>query len=83
MPLLPRWFAAIVYAFLIWTASVHLGWHYALDGVLAALLTVVLWWVTGLLKAPASAGKPVEGRPVGSTPNGITVDVTGAPAPVR
>ncbi len=32
-----------VYALMIWIASVHLGWHYALDGVVGAAMMGVLW----------------------------------------
>lgn len=32
-----------VYALLIWIASVHLGWHYALDGVVGAAMMGALW----------------------------------------
>ncbi|HVF83655.1 MAG TPA: phosphatase PAP2 family protein [Sphingomicrobium sp.] len=35
------------YAGLIWIGSFHLGWHYAIDGLVAAALTVGLWRVTG------------------------------------
>jgi len=41
-----------VYVALIWIASVHLGWHYALDGAVALLLAVPIWaiggWLAGL-----------------------------------
>jgi len=40
-----------LYVVLVWIASVHLGWHYALDGAVALLLAAVIWkvsdWVTG------------------------------------
>lgn len=32
-----------VYALTIWIASVHLGWHYALDGVVGAAMMGALW----------------------------------------
>jgi hypothetical protein len=42
------WVAA-AYAALMWVASVHLGWHYAVDGIVAALVTVPLWCACGRL----------------------------------
>lgn len=35
------------YAVLIWIGSFHLGWHYAVDGLAAAALTIGLWKVSG------------------------------------
>ncbi|MDA5193627.1 phosphatase PAP2 family protein [Govanella unica] len=44
-----RWFGWIMagYAVMIQIGSVHLGWHYALDGYLSAVLTVIIWWLAG------------------------------------
>ena len=43
------------YAMLIWIGSIHLGWHYAIDGIVAALLTWIIWrfsgWATDRLLA--------------------------------
>ena len=39
--------ALAAYAGLIWLGSVHLGWHYAVDGLVAAALTAGLWRVAG------------------------------------
>ena len=38
------------YAVLIWIGSIHLGWHYAIDGIVAAVLTVGIWKTTGLFR---------------------------------
>ena len=40
--------AMTVYAVLIWIGSVHLGWHYFVDGPVAALLMFGLWKLAGL-----------------------------------
>lgn len=40
-----------VYAAIVMIGSVHLAWHYALDGYVAALLTWLLWHVAGRLVA--------------------------------
>ena len=39
------------YAVLIWIGSIHLGWHYAIDGVVAAVLTLSIWKDTGLIRS--------------------------------
>jgi hypothetical protein len=37
------------YAVVIWIGSIHLGWHYALDGIVAAIATIGLWHGAGRL----------------------------------
>ncbi len=39
------------FTFLIFLGSIHLGWHYAIDGYFGAALAVVCWWLTGRLIA--------------------------------
>jgi PAP2 superfamily len=40
-----RFFA--VYAALILVTSVHLGWHYAVDGYAAIIISSICWWISG------------------------------------
>jgi hypothetical protein len=35
------------YTFLILLGSVHLGWHYAIDGYVSIITVVALWWASG------------------------------------
>lgn len=35
------------YALLIWVGSIHLGWHYAIDGIVSVALTIGIWKLTG------------------------------------
>lgn len=55
---------ATTYAMIIWIGSIHLGWHYALDGVVAGVLTIVTWHAVG--RVPAlwpRAGAATEAAP--------------------
>lgn len=54
-----RVFAAITggYALMILFGSVHLGWHYAIDGYVAILATVLLWFVSGWMARRIVLGK--------------------------
>jgi len=38
-----------IYVGLVWIASVHLGWHYAVDGAVALLLAILIWKISGWL----------------------------------
>jgi len=55
-------YIAVAYAVMIWVGSIHLGWHYALDGLVSAAMTLVLWTICGriaaLLDSEQSALRP-------------------------
>lgn len=51
------------FAVLIQLGSVHLGWHYAIDGYLACALVAVLWWGLGRVQ-----GNPAGARRAGPSP---------------
>jgi hypothetical protein len=39
---------------MILVGSVHLGWHYAIDGYAAIIGTWAIWWIVGrLLERPS------------------------------
>jgi PAP2 superfamily len=62
-----RWLGGLMslYAVLIWIGSVHLGWHYATDGIVGAAMMFGLWRASG--RFVFGSGKTV---PDGSLPNG-------------
>lgn len=47
--------ALTVFAVLILLGSVHLGWHYAVDGYVGAAGAIALWWAAGRLLQPRAA----------------------------
>ncbi len=51
-----RWlgWALSGYALLIWVGSIHLGWHYAIDGVAGAAMMLGLWRLSGKFIRPLS-----------------------------
>lgn len=36
-----------IYALVILVGSIHLGWHYAIDGYLGGAMMALIWWVSG------------------------------------
>lgn len=51
LPVLHR--AAIAYLAVIWIGSIHLGWHYAVDGPVAVLAMLAVWRLSGRLARAA------------------------------
>jgi len=47
--------AAIAYLVLILMGSVHLGWHYAVDGYFSIVATILIWKAVGLVLAMRTA----------------------------
>jgi hypothetical protein len=50
------------YAVLIWVGSIHLGWHYAVDGIAGDALTWGIWRLSGRLAERLE--QPLLARPV-------------------
>lgn len=67
-PLLGLGFA--VYAFVIWIGSIQLGWHYALDGIVALAATFATWKATGWLHF--MLGRRSVARPIDPVPASIS-----------
>jgi hypothetical protein len=47
---------------LIWIASIHLGWHYASDGLLGAAMMAGLWVLSGPASQLIYSGLRAKGR---------------------
>jgi hypothetical protein len=56
-------FLFLAYTVVVLISSVHLGWHYAVDGYVGILLTVAVWSLAGkLVQQCGSVRKSVEDR---------------------
>lgn len=58
-------YASVVFLIVIYLGSIHLGWHYASDGLVSIALVPGIWWIAGKIaelpyrgRASASAGAP-------------------------
>jgi hypothetical protein len=54
------------YAVLIWIGSIHLGWHYAADGLVSGALVIPMWWAAGRVADAfdrAGASEALEPQP--------------------
>jgi membrane-associated phospholipid phosphatase len=52
-----------LYAVVVMLGSVHLGWHYALDGYVGAVAAAGIWWVAGSRRASERASDRARGSP--------------------
>jgi hypothetical protein len=57
-----------LYVIVIQVGSVHLGWHYAIDGYVAGAATVAIWWAVGRVidwrERLAQRADPAQARPI-------------------
>ena len=49
-----------VYAGIIWIGSIHLGWHYASDGLVAFAVTYAIWVTCGRIAAALDREEPAR-----------------------
>ncbi len=53
------------YVAVIYIGSIHLGWHYATDGLVSAPLVLLVWWITGKYVRWLEPREFVIGKPAG------------------
>jgi hypothetical protein len=59
-----HWLAGLGYtlfAVLIFVGSIHLGFHYAVDGYAAAVIVALLWWGAGAVARRRYPAEPADG----------------------
>jgi hypothetical protein len=64
---------AASYLAVIWFASVHLAWHYAVDGIVSIIGVSAIWWATGrfvefLDRQPEAVSSGVRAEPTSKAP---------------
>ncbi|MEX1109990.1 MAG: phosphatase PAP2 family protein, partial [Dongiaceae bacterium] len=61
-----RWLGWVCLAFFVSVliGSVHLGWHYAIDGYAGAIGAAVMWWGSGRLAALTHPPQPTPAAPL-------------------
>ena len=58
-----HWFFGLGYTVffaMIAIGSVHLLWHYAVDGYVAIIATIIIWWISGILSRKSIAAAQAE-----------------------
>jgi hypothetical protein len=60
---------ALTYVFIMLVGSVHLGWHYAIDGYIGILGGIVAWTVAGVMTRHIVPRAPAEGALIPNEPN--------------
>lgn len=51
-----------LYTGAIYIGSIHLGWHYATDGLFSGVMVLLVWWLSGRYVAWLSAREFADGR---------------------
>lgn len=62
-----------LFAVLIWIGSVHLGWHYAIDGMVSAPLVLLIWALAGRIVRWLDVTDPIlrQTRPLQGSPQPV------------
>ena len=55
-------YLAMAFELTVFVASVHLGWHYAMDGIVSALLTPAVWYFAGVVTRLRLSQTDSQGR---------------------
>ena len=64
----PLGWVVTAYALLIWIGSIHLGWHYAIDGIVSVAMTLGIWRIMG--RAADRLDRPIVARSPALAPVG-------------
>jgi hypothetical protein len=67
-----KWWGAglTVSAVIVIVGSIHLGWHYAVDGIAGTALALIFWWVAGVIvRAHLRLGEAAPAGAVAQTSN--------------
>lgn len=71
------------YAVIVWIGSIHLGWHYAVDGLVSCAATIGLWSLSGIIAKTAFGGASPQLRFVPSIASTVRAKLPRRSRPVQ